>query len=54
MREQFAKLGIQPSPMKPEEFARFVRSEIEVYKRIVSRPGSSRSSRNEEEEPCNR
>jgi tripartite-type tricarboxylate transporter receptor subunit TctC len=35
VREQFAKLGIQPSPMKPEEFARFVRGEIEVYKRIV-------------------
>jgi tripartite-type tricarboxylate transporter receptor subunit TctC len=35
VREQFAKLGIQPSPMKPEEFARFVRAEIGVYKRIV-------------------
>jgi tripartite-type tricarboxylate transporter receptor subunit TctC len=35
VREQFARLGIQPSPMKPDEFARFVRGEIEVYKRIV-------------------
>jgi tripartite-type tricarboxylate transporter receptor subunit TctC len=35
VREQFAKLGIHPAPMRPEEFARFVRSEIEVYKRIV-------------------
>jgi tripartite-type tricarboxylate transporter receptor subunit TctC len=35
VREQFAKLGIHPSPMKPEEFARFVRSEMAVYKRIV-------------------
>jgi tripartite-type tricarboxylate transporter receptor subunit TctC len=35
VRDQFAKLGIQPTPMKPEEFARFVRSEVEVYKRIV-------------------
>jgi tripartite-type tricarboxylate transporter receptor subunit TctC len=35
VREQFAKLGIQPSPMKQEEFARFVRSEIEVYRKIV-------------------
>jgi tripartite-type tricarboxylate transporter receptor subunit TctC len=34
-REQFAKLGMQPSPMPPEEFARFVRAEIGVYKRIV-------------------
>ena len=35
VREQFAKLGIQPAPMRPDEFAKFVRSEIEVYKRIV-------------------
>jgi len=35
VREQFAKLGIQPAPMKTDEFARFVRSEVEVYKRIV-------------------
>jgi len=35
VREQFAKLGIQPTPMKTDEFARFVRSEIEVYRRIV-------------------
>ncbi|MSQ54792.1 MAG: tripartite tricarboxylate transporter substrate binding protein [Betaproteobacteria bacterium] len=35
VREQFAKLGILPAPMKPDEFARFVRSEIEVYRRVV-------------------
>ena len=35
VKEQFAKLGIIPAPMKPEEFARFVRSEIEVYRKIV-------------------
>jgi tripartite-type tricarboxylate transporter receptor subunit TctC len=35
VREQFSKLGMQPAPMKPEEFARFVRDEIAVYKRIV-------------------
>ena len=35
VREQFTKLGIQPAPMKLEEFARFVRSEIEVYRKIV-------------------
>jgi tripartite-type tricarboxylate transporter receptor subunit TctC len=39
VREQFAKLGMQPSPMRLEEFARFVRSEIEVYKRIVRQAG---------------
>ena len=35
VREQFARLGMQPAPMKPTEFGRFVRSEIDVYKRIV-------------------
>jgi len=35
VKAQFEKLGIQPAPMKPEEFAKFVRSEAEVYKRIV-------------------
>jgi tripartite-type tricarboxylate transporter receptor subunit TctC len=35
VKDQFGKLGIEPSPMKPDEFARFVRSEIDVYKRIV-------------------
>jgi len=35
VREQFGKLGIQPAPMKLEEFSRFVRSEIEVYRKIV-------------------
>ena len=39
VREQFTRLGMQPSPMKPEEFARFVRAEIEVYKRIVKQAG---------------
>ena len=37
VREQFAKLGITPSPMKPDEFARFVRSQIETYRGIVKR-----------------
>ena len=35
VKEQFAKLGIQPAPMKVEEFSSFVRSEMEVYKKIV-------------------
>jgi tripartite-type tricarboxylate transporter receptor subunit TctC len=35
VREQFAKLGIQPAPMQPAEFGRFVRDEIVVYRRIV-------------------
>jgi tripartite-type tricarboxylate transporter receptor subunit TctC len=35
VKEQFIKLGIEPAPMKRDEFAKFVRSEMEVYKRIV-------------------
>ena len=35
VREQFAKLGISPAPMKPEEFGRFVRNEIANYQKIV-------------------
>src|SRR5215510_3653231 len=33
--EQFGKLGISPLPMSPQEFARFVRSEMSIYQRIV-------------------
>ena len=35
VKDQFTKLGIEPAPMKPDEFAKFVRSEIDVYKTIV-------------------
>ena len=35
VKEQFEKLGIQPAPMKTEDFAKFVRSEMDVYKKIV-------------------
>ena len=39
VREQFAKLGISPTTMKPDEFARFVRAEIATNRRIVSSAG---------------
>jgi tripartite-type tricarboxylate transporter receptor subunit TctC len=39
VKEQFAKLGILPSPMKPEEFARFVREQITTYRGIVKEAG---------------
>jgi tripartite-type tricarboxylate transporter receptor subunit TctC len=35
VKEQFSKLGIQPAPMKTDDFAKFVRSEMDVYKKIV-------------------
>jgi tripartite-type tricarboxylate transporter receptor subunit TctC len=33
--EQFGKLGISPLPLRPQEFASFVRSEMSIYQRIV-------------------
>ena len=39
VREQFAKLGITPTIMKPDEFARFVRDEIATNQRIVATAG---------------
>ena len=35
VKEQFAKLGIQAAPMKTDEFAKFVRSQMDFYKKIV-------------------
>ena len=35
VREQFAKLGLQPAPMKLEEFRSFVRGDIEMYRKVV-------------------
>jgi len=39
VREQFAKLGITPAPMKPDEFAKFVRDQIVTYQAIVKDAG---------------
>ncbi|HET7730029.1 MAG TPA: tripartite tricarboxylate transporter substrate binding protein [Usitatibacter sp.] len=35
VKAQFAKLGIHPAPMNAEDFSKFVRSEIEVYRKVV-------------------
>ena len=35
VRDQFARLGITPAPMKPDEFARFVREQIGTFQKIV-------------------
>ena len=37
--EQFGKLGISPLPLRLDEFATFVRSEIAIYQRIVKQAG---------------
>jgi len=39
VKEQFAKLGIEPAPMKTDDFGKFVRSQIDFYKKIVARAG---------------
>ncbi len=39
VKEQFQKLGIEPAPMKPDDFAKFVRGQIDFYKKIVTRAG---------------
>jgi len=39
VKEQFTKLGIEPAPMKPDEFAKFVRSQMDFYKKIVTVAG---------------
>lgn len=35
VHKQFADLGIETSPMKPDEFGRFVREQITTYQKIV-------------------
>ena len=39
VKDQFQKLGIEPAPMKPDDFGKFVRSQIDFYKKIVARAG---------------
>ncbi len=40
MRERLAKLGAEPSPQSPDEFARFVRAEIEMWGKVVRESGA--------------
>lgn len=39
VKDQFQKLGIDPKSMTPDEFAKFVRSEMSIYQRIVTSAG---------------
>jgi tripartite-type tricarboxylate transporter receptor subunit TctC len=39
VREKLAGLGNDPMDMPPDEFARFVRSEMEDYARVVKAAG---------------
>ena len=42
VREQFTKLGMEPVPMTPEAFAKYVRAEMAVNQRIVADGGIER------------
>ena len=42
VREQFAKLGMEPLQMSPEAFAKYVRAEIAINQRIVADGGIER------------
>ncbi|MFM9888441.1 MAG: tripartite tricarboxylate transporter substrate binding protein [Burkholderiales bacterium] len=42
VREQFSKLGMEPAPMSPEAFAKYVRAEIAINQRIVADGGIER------------
>ena len=35
VREQFGRIGIAPAPMKPEEFAKFVREQMGTFRKIA-------------------
>ena len=35
VREQFGRIGIAAAPMKPEEFAKFVREQMGTFRRIA-------------------
>jgi tripartite-type tricarboxylate transporter receptor subunit TctC len=39
VKERFQKLGIEPAPMKPDDFSKFVRSQMDFYRKIVARAG---------------
>jgi tripartite-type tricarboxylate transporter receptor subunit TctC len=40
MRERLARMGAEPAPMEPAEFARFVRAELAKYERVVKYSGA--------------
>jgi len=39
VREQFGRIGISTSPMKPDEFARFVREQMVTFRKIATDAG---------------
>ena len=36
MGEQFGRIGIAPTPMKTDEFARFVREQMATFRKIAT------------------
>jgi tripartite-type tricarboxylate transporter receptor subunit TctC len=40
MRERLARMGAEPAPMAPGEFAQFVRAELAKYEKVVKFSGA--------------
>jgi tripartite-type tricarboxylate transporter receptor subunit TctC len=40
MRERLARMGAEPAPMAPAEFAQFVKSELAKYEKVVKFSGA--------------
>jgi tripartite-type tricarboxylate transporter receptor subunit TctC len=40
MRERLARMGAEPSPTSPQEFAAFVQRELAKYQRVVKFSGA--------------
>lgn len=41
MRERLDKLGAEPSPLSPDEFAKFVREEVALWSKVVKESGAT-------------
>ena len=40
MRERLARMGAEPAPMTPEQFAQFVKAELAKYQKVVKFSGA--------------
>ena len=40
VKEQIAEVGAEPIPMRPDEFAAFIRSEIAKWAKVVAESGA--------------